>query len=108
MLDFFFLNAEKMHGKYFLDIFSEKPETILAPITDYSLLLGGSCFGRKVYFSEESKHLAVGEWWTSTYGSGYTTRRTINYYGRLDVSICKARYVGARPAISYSKIKKEE
>ena len=103
--DFFFLDEDYVFGNDKLDMFKKNPELISAPITDYSLLLGGSCFGRKVYISEEKEEKYLGEWWTSSIGRNLISVKTVSSYGILNASVCQQRNISARPAISYSKIK---
>ena len=103
--DFFFLDEDYVFGNDKLDIFKKNPELISAPITDYSLLLGGSCFGRKVYISEEKEEKYLGEWWTSTFTRNSIAIRTVSSYGILNASEYQQRNISARPVISYSKIK---
>jgi len=61
MLDFFFLSEEQVVGNNRLSIFKRCPEILMAPVTDYSLLLGGNCFGRKIKFTVEGKELFGGK-----------------------------------------------
>ena len=76
--DFLFLDEDYVFGSDKLDIFKKNIELVSAPITDYSLLLGGSNYGRDIYFPEENKFLYVGEWWTSTFTRNSIAIRTVS------------------------------
>jgi len=102
--DVTFLRKDQIVGQNRLNIF--KKYGTRAAITDFAILLGGSV--SKYDFTNEGRSLKTrtGSWWTQTPTSDKNTY-IIFYDGKPNPIDTCIRFIGARPALSYSDIKED-
>ena len=102
MSDFTFLREDQVFGKNPLDII--KKYGTKCAITDFSILLGGRFFDDDSDISEEkAENDRTGWWWASSSGDGYFAS-VVSDDGYWHTKCVNCRYIGARPAFSYSSI----
>lgn len=102
MNDFTFLTEEQCFD------FSRKLEILekrgtIAPITDFSILLGGYVNDNYHYSNSNSLEDRSGYYWTSSDDKD-NDARVVDCYGSRDNYNVISRYGGARPALPYSSI----
>lgn len=103
MNDFTFLTEEQCFDSSRKLEILEKRGTI-APITDFSILLGGYVSDNYHYNNSNSLEDRAGYYWTSSDDKD-NDARVVDLSGDRDSDIVLRRYGGARPALPYSSIR---
>lgn len=102
MNDFTFLTEEQCFD-YFGKLEILKKRGTIAPITDFSILLGGNVNNDYYYNNSNSLEDRSGWYWTS-YSDKYNDVRVVNCNGDKNYYNAYRRTGGARPALPYSSI----
>lgn len=104
MNDFTFLTEEQCFDSYRKLEILKKRGTI-APITDFSILLGGFVSDDYYYKHSNSLEDRAGYYWTSSDDENPAFARVVFYYGISNYDYVDWREGGARPALPYSLIR---